>query len=82
MTRSSPLSRTWPTRTTRGMKICGDAYDSKHAEMLIHKGRAEDAEKALKEMAKASEDKGADEPSTRTTTRTRSPTRRRPATAS
>jgi hypothetical protein len=46
----------------RGMKICGDAYDSKHAEMLIHKGRAEDAEKALKEMAKASEDKGADEP--------------------
>jgi hypothetical protein len=39
-------------RHDRAMKDCKDAYDSKHAEMLIHKERADAAEKALRDAAK------------------------------
>lgn len=48
-------------RHDRAMKDCKDAYDSKHAEMLIHKERADAAEKAMRDSAKADENE-ADDP--------------------
>lgn len=48
-------------RHDRAMKDCKDAYDSKHAEMLIHKERAEAAEKALRDSAKMSEEEKDDD---------------------
>ena len=43
-------------RHDRGMKDCKDAYDSKHEEMLLHKERADAAEKALRDMASSMEE--------------------------
>jgi uncharacterized protein len=54
-------------RHDRGMKDCKDAYDSKAAEVAVHKERADSAEKAMRDAAKemgAESDEDGDEDET------------------